>query len=178
MRGNYAVMFISVLLLSCSVNTTKIKPESRSVSIVSDSVKIYADISLLPYKKELKNNLQYHWYTTDYFGVNYGGFNGYLLSGNYKKVSFNGNLLVQGEFSNGLKDGIWKYWYPNGNLKRVETWSKGVVRSNILEYNNEGVIIGTPTNTSIETDKSQADSSTVKVPWYKRIFKKGNKSSK
>jgi hypothetical protein len=172
MRNNYFVMLICIVLLGCNTNTVSLRVESRNVFVTIDSTKCYADISLKPYKKELKNNLKYHWYLSDKFGSNYGGYNGYLLNGSYKKVDLKGNLLEQGTFSNGLKDGIWKYWYPNGNIKRDEKWSKGVAIGKASEFDRNGILITPQENTATITDQAQADSSSVKTSWYKRLFKK------
>jgi len=168
MRVNYVIMLIGIVLLGCNTNTVNYQPKSRNITVVIDSAKIYADITLIPYKEELKNNLQYHWYSLDKLGANYGGFNGYLLNGGFKKVNFNGNLLEQGTFLNGLKNGIWKYWYTNGNLLRVEKWKKGVLDNNVIEYDRNGVLI-TPINSS--EDQTKIDS-TVHKHWYKKLFKK------
>jgi hypothetical protein len=178
MRVNYVLIFIGVVLLGCNTNTVSLRIESRNVFVTSDSAKCYADISLKPYQNELKNNLQYHWYLSDKFGSNYGGYNGYLLNGIYKKVDLKGNLLEQGIFSYGLKDGVWKYWYPNGDLKRVEMWGKGILSSKLSEFDKNGVLITPQENTVTTTTQTNTDSTSVKTPWYKRIFKKDKKASK
>ncbi|HCT31381.1 MAG TPA: hypothetical protein DIW31_11790 [Bacteroidales bacterium] len=176
MRGNYFAISLSIVLLSCNTHNINYKPESRIVSAVSDSARIYAEISLKAYKGELKNELRYHWYSADIFGANYGGYNGYLLNGNYKRVNLNGNLLEQGVFVNGLKDGIWKYWYPNGNLKRVENWRKGINRDS-LEYGKDGSLVNSNKKNTTSEIQIQTDSTSTKTPWYKRIFKKNRKES-
>lgn len=172
MRGNHVVIIICLVLLGCSTYTVDYKLESRSVSIESDSTKIYTSILLKPSKYELKNNLQYHWYSNDLLGANYGGFNGYLLNGYYKKLNLKGNLIEQGSFSDGLKDGVWKYWYANGNLKRLEKWVKGVKKSNVEDYDIDGKLIISQNKASATGDQPHVDSTNTKAPWYKKIFKK------
>ena len=46
----------------------------------------------------------------------------------------NGNLVYEGNFINGLKDGIWKrYCYKTDNsLNRTETWKNGKYQSEII----------------------------------------------
>jgi hypothetical protein len=175
MRGNYLLMLLGFVLLGCNTYTVSYKPESRNISVVIDSVRIYADISLKPFTDELKNDRQYYWYSSDLIAANYGGFNGNLLNGTFKKVNLTGILLEKGTFSNGLKNGIWKYWYANGNLKRVEKWNKGVVNGNILEYDKDGALINAKAKTIIPENQTQPDSTVAKTPWHKRIFKKNKK---
>lgn len=172
----YLVLFlISVGFIGCNINTIDYQPESRNVMIVSDSVKIYADVSVKRYKGELKNNLQYYWYSSEKIGANYGGFNGSLLNGIYKEINLNGGLNKQGTFTNGLKDGVWKYWYPNGSLKRIENWSKGTFTGKTIDYNLDGTLKNTQTSTNQSNEKT--DSTNLKAPWYKRFFKKDKKLS-
>ena len=51
------------------------------------------------------------------------------LSGDYKKNDENGNLQSDGQFRNGHPVGIWKTYYPNGNIMLIE------------EYNRRGKLI-------------------------------------
>lgn len=50
-------------------------------------------------------------------------------------MSFFKNRKVQeeGPYVNGLKNGYWKFYQPNGNLKRVEKWVMGVLQENAQE---------------------------------------------
>ena len=174
MRVNHLILLMGIVLLGCNSTTVSFKPESRNITVTGDSTKCYTSIFQKPYKDELKNTLQYHWYSSDKLGSNYGGYNGYLLNGDFKKVDLRGNLLEQGKFSSGLKDGVWKSWYLNGNLKKVESWKMGVLSSSVIEYNKDGSLV----YSKPETTQSQGDSTSIKAPWYKQLFKKDKKGTK
>ncbi len=45
----------------------------------------------------------------------------------------NRKLREEGPYVNGLKNGYWKYYQANGNLKRVEKWVMGVLQENAQE---------------------------------------------
>lgn len=174
MRINIITILLGIVLIGCNVNKTSYKPESRSVYIVNDSAKIYANILLKQYKGGLKDNLQYYWFASDVLGANFGGYNGYLLCDSYKKIDFKGNLLEQGQFSNGLKDGVWKYWFTNGNLKRVEVWTKGIIGAKVTRYDRDGSLI----KIENETEQAVSDTNVVKKTWFKKLFKKDKTDTK
>ncbi|MHC1705776.1 MAG: toxin-antitoxin system YwqK family antitoxin [Tenuifilaceae bacterium] len=176
MKVNYFVVLIGIVFMGCNTNIVSYKPESRNVSVDVDSFIIKTNIALKVDKSNLKNNLQYYWYSSGQLGVNYGGYNGYLLNGPYKKINLKGNLIEQGNFSSGLKDGIWKYWYRNGELKRIEKWNNGVISSKVLDYSKEGRVLNPNNTTSNFENQLQTDSTSVKTPWYKRLFKKDKRS--
>ena len=50
-------------------------------------------------------------------------------------MSFHKNRQVseEGPYVNGLKHGYWKYYQPNGNLKRVEKWVMGELQQDAAE---------------------------------------------
>ena len=41
-------------------------------------------------------------------------------------------------YKNGVKDGISKGWYPNGNLKHTQTWKDGVQHGEDIWYHENG----------------------------------------
>ena len=41
-------------------------------------------------------------------------------------------------YKNGVKDGISKGWYPNGNLKHTQTWKDGVQHGKDIWYHENG----------------------------------------
>ncbi len=45
----------------------------------------------------------------------------------------NRKIEEEGPYVNGLKNGYWKYYQANGNLKRVEKWVMGVLQENAQE---------------------------------------------
>jgi len=65
-----------------------------------------------------------------------------LLHGSCQKFFHTGELLEKGEVKYGLKDGQWRTWHPNGRLKRVETWRRGVLHGDQLQFNEKGEFLG------------------------------------
>ncbi len=165
---------MGVALLSCNINTTSYIPETRSVSVTNDSVKIYTNILIKHNKKDLKNELKYYWYSAYTIGENYGGYNGYLLHGNYRKVNTNSRLLEQGTFNQGLKDGEWKYWNIKGELKKVENWNNGKLSEKTKRKDNES---NPELNSINKSDSISADSSNVQKLWYRKIFNRSKKEN-
>ena len=48
-------------------------------------------------------------------------FKGEKYTGSIVKYNEDGTLVFQGSYKEGLKDGVWKYYHPNGKLKREES---------------------------------------------------------
>ncbi|SNT13900.1 hypothetical protein SAMN05421640_2471 [Ekhidna lutea] len=66
-----------------------------------------------------------------------GEYLGKLLDGKYQLIVKN-QLLEQGQFSDGLKDGEWKYWYDNGLIRRLEEFENGLLNGDFSEYDQNG----------------------------------------
>ncbi len=113
----------------------------QSVHFHTDSTKIVANI--LAEKKEIKPNLDDYYYTVINRKVykTRGGYTGKLLHGEYMEQYITGELLTKGTFFLGRKDGVWKVWFPNGELKEVITWKKGGKDGEFREYNNIGELL-------------------------------------
>ncbi len=172
MRYAYFILFIG-LLVGCSQINSNNYPTYRDITIKTDSSYIYTQTLVKVVKIETVNNLRYYWYSNEKISSNTGGFAGSLLNGTYKVMSSDNRLIEQGLFVNGLKDGVWKYWYGNGNLKRIEVWKKGIQKPSPVEYDIEGNLLSTKeAERNAEKNISEQDSSATKKPWYKRIFKK------
>jgi antitoxin component YwqK of YwqJK toxin-antitoxin module len=48
--------------------------------------------------------------------------------------------LEEGNYSDGVKEGVWKAWYANGNLKHEITFEKGIAKGAAKFYYNDGSI--------------------------------------
>lgn len=116
------------------------------------------------------DNLVYYWYSTDKINTNRGGIGGKPLHGIYYVSSKSGSLLVQGKFDLGLKDGIWKYWYINGELKKVETWKNGKLNGSQINYSRSGKI-----ETELQFKNGKEIVLEEKEPFLKRVYKKKEK---
>jgi hypothetical protein len=67
----------------------------------------------------------YYWYYSNKISSNQGGFFGHLLHGDYVVFNDQMNMITQGRFSFGLKEGTWKQWYSNGNLMSIAEYKDG-----------------------------------------------------
>ena len=149
MRYQYFIIAIAILT-GCNQKNSNVYPTSREVTINTDSTRVFAQFLIKPIKVTINNDLRYYWYYTDKINSNVGGYNGNLLNGTYRVLSKENRLMEQGTFANGLKDGIWKYWYSNGNLQRIEIWKKGLIKGVPTEYSYNGEVISLTEASEIE----------------------------
>ncbi|GHC14080.1 toxin-antitoxin system YwqK family antitoxin [Cerasicoccus arenae] len=63
------------------------------------------------------------------------------LTGYYRLYDESGqNLVEEGYYADGAKNGLWVFWYPNGNRKAVIEYSKGKKDGISLRYNPAGLL--------------------------------------
>lgn len=82
----------------------------------------------------------YHWFDTIIHKTR-GGYTAKLLDGYYIQYDKLGNLCLQGQFLDGLKNWTWKYWYPNGQIKAIENWKAGEKNGVFTKYTVDGKLI-------------------------------------
>lgn len=104
----------------------------------------------------------YYWFKSGHIRVTQGSYYGKLLHGNYKVVDIDKHLLEEGQFKKGIKTGLWRTWYENGNLK--STWQRkhGLFKDRyiIREYDTTGkIIIKRPENNTAGTQDSTSKKS-------------------
>lgn len=93
-------------------------------------------------KIRIAESVLYHWYSSNHIHMTRGGFGGKLLHGKYARFQYPGKgLLEQGEFWKGQKNGCWKSWYVNGEMKQSVRWKNGRMHGHFYEYDNAGGII-------------------------------------
>lgn len=65
-----------------------------------------------------------------------------VLEGNYKEYDSTGAMVIQGEFSNGLKNGLWIFYDSNGIMKESGQYRNGELKGNWYEWipNKKGVL--------------------------------------
>lgn len=128
-----------MLLILLSPGTISQRPISRDVIINKGDTLIRAKIAC---KEQVNIKLdsvkEYYWYSSQTIKKNLGGYYGSLLHGSYTEFDMDNNLLCKGVFHNGLKVGIWMYWYRTGVLRCIETWSDGLLNGEISCFNETG----------------------------------------
>lgn len=91
--------------------------------------------------KKLKSYVEYFWLLKGDIHHTQGDFEGRLLHGTYCVFSPTNQLLEKGNMNLGLKEGFWKKWHNNGQLKEVVYWKKGKKKGKCFRYNSSGEII-------------------------------------
>lgn len=112
------------------------------VTIHTDTTVTHAEVIPRGKKTRISESVLYHWYSSNHIHVTRGGFGGKLLHGKYAQFQYpDKNLLEQGEFWKGKKNGVWKSWYSHGEVKQRVRWKNGKLHGRFNEYNKEGEII-------------------------------------
>ncbi|MGK4569003.1 toxin-antitoxin system YwqK family antitoxin [Flavobacterium sp. 3HN19-14] len=88
-----------------------------------------------------KENRTYYWFKGGAIHNSQSGMAGLLLDGDFTKMYLNNQLAEQGEFSNGLRNGLWKTWYPNGILESSQYWKKGRRKNTYQHFDISGKML-------------------------------------
>lgn len=133
-KNGFVSKIILGLLLICSLPLTAQTINTKQLNLIvtyPDSV-----IKLTAYNGDkqvkVKDNCLYYWYANNQVHCNKAGYSGKLLDGTYSVFDRAQKLIAAGTYKMGRKDGVWKYWYTNGQLKTVEEWSNGSIENKKL----------------------------------------------
>jgi len=104
-------------------------PDYRSdrVRITQTDQNIVAELAPETSLFKAKSNLHYYWYSSNVIHDTQGGYSGRLLNGAYSTFYLSKSLKEQGNFKNGLKDGVWKNWKEDGSLLYETNWKRGII---------------------------------------------------
>lgn len=112
----------------------------RTIHVNFPDKQIDAQISTTK-KKAPAPHLKYYWYDNSTIHETQGDYSGYLLDGFYTEYfNVDNGLSAKGTIKRGVRHGIWKYWYPNGNLKAREKWQRGKLRGKKYRYDTKGTV--------------------------------------
>lgn len=136
----FALFFIWTF--SMSMGTSMGKSNREKIHVKNDHFFVETFIEISQKKIKVNSNLIYYWYKSRSINSTKGGYSGHLLDGNFDKFSLNKKLIEQGTFKRGLKHGIWKSWYQNGELKSRCNYKKGLKHGQEILYNQEGIVTG------------------------------------
>ena len=136
--GILILVFLSFLQVNCQ---EKKKEFTREIEVkTADSiVKTFILISgekVIPDKSGI-----YYWYDNGKIHFNQSGIAEFPLHGKYSVFDLKGKLTCSGEFQKGLKIGEWKYWYPNGSIKRTENYKEGQLKGKPTCYDDQGNLV-------------------------------------
>jgi antitoxin component YwqK of YwqJK toxin-antitoxin module len=141
MKLHFSVVIVALLHFSMnSYAQIKEGPDTRTIVLnFADSV-IHAGILTDKTEYESLNNRLYYWYYPECINTNVGGYSGYLLHDDYSVYNKDKQLIEQGFFNKGLKNGIWKRWYPTGGLSSVVSWKDGLLDGILIYYGDDGSV--------------------------------------
>ena len=89
----------------------------------------------------LNSHKMYYWFKSGQIHQSLSTIGGYVLHGNFVKYYRSNQLAEKGNFSHGLKTGIWRSWHENGLIKEQEIWKNGYKQGNYYNYNSKGELI-------------------------------------
>lgn len=88
-----------------------------------------------------KDFKEYHWFKKGKIHFSFGGSDGRILHGEYKKTYRNNGLAEQGVFNLGLKVKDWKSWYQNGKVDEIVQWNDGLKSGKYQKFNASGKLV-------------------------------------
>lgn len=113
----------------------------HSITVETDTSRIKAHIIDETSDAKMDHETYYYSYNHRVISKIRGGILGKLLHGEYTEVGFDGHLMRAGKMFLGLKNGIWKEWYPNGELKEMVEYDKGWKDGDFKEYAPDGRLL-------------------------------------
>jgi len=119
-------LLIVIPFLNINAQQYDWQPLTREVVISQGDSTIRAKILIKQENVNANENYMYYWHNKGRVNNNAGGYAGELLHGEYLVFDSQKRLITQGMFEDGLKEGIWKHWHPNGQLEWMQTYHKGL----------------------------------------------------
>ncbi len=136
-RFIFGGIFITLTISSISAQ----KKPTRSIVIQSNDTLVETSVLI---SKELQikpvSIYEYHWFAFDKIRANQGSFSGQLLHGKYKLYVGDYLLIEEGEFTKGLKSGVWKQWDSSGRLTAILQMKNGQ-KEGLCKFYKEGILI-------------------------------------
>lgn len=117
------ILLCSCLSLTVKLVSAKIVTETIYINDPDSSLK--ANVMKSTHSIRIKPDRTYHWYNKNTIQHTDGGYSGRLLHGLYESFYADHNLLTQGKFDHGLKDGLWISWFRNGKIKERIHFNQG-----------------------------------------------------
>ncbi|MDY8138463.1 hypothetical protein [Aquimarina sp. 2201CG5-10] len=133
-------LFLTIFLLLGSISNIG---NDVSKKIISDDEYNYTFYVSTKVKSDPQNHKKYYWFRSGEIHSSYGGVDGQVLHGLYKKTYRVNGLAEQGDFFYGVKDNAWKSWYENGKLSEVKNWQKGIMNGAYQKFSKSGELLVT-----------------------------------
>lgn len=139
----YLILFILLPLTACSIGSIQNRElikDHREIMINYDDSLIKTSVLTKIRKVEPTDLIEYYWYAYNQINKNYGGFDGFLLDGEYSVFNLENRLITSGYFKEGKKHGTWKKWDRKGQLILICNWNKGLKNGKTIVYSKDGTI--------------------------------------
>lgn len=135
--------FFLFIIIFYSCNPKYKLGEIGNYQVVLENSRADFYVYMLPKKQNFDNSKYYYSYYNSKILTTKGAIAGKALHGKYKEMSFEGNLLANGEYVNGLKDGYWTFYNNQGNLTSDLTYKCGDTLTVVNFYDNNGKVTNT-----------------------------------
>lgn len=135
MNKNNVALFLCIAI-TCLAFTTDV--QKRSIRENGFDVECYIAVKKL---RSFDDDKTYYWFKSG--GVHQSTANaaGNVLHDAYLKYYRSNQLAEKGTFSYGLKTGVWKSWFENGQLRLQESWTNGYLDGEIINYDSNGNLV-------------------------------------
>lgn len=114
--------------------------QAQTVRLGTETGYVVANLSEKPVRSPYFDR-HYHWVRAQSLHITQGGVGGTALHGSYQAYHPNGQLLEEGQFDRGLKNGTWKKWAQDGLLTQVEKWKYGRLHGITQRYSDQGELL-------------------------------------
>jgi antitoxin component YwqK of YwqJK toxin-antitoxin module len=138
MKVIYSICLCFLVSLASWGQNREWQPKTRAIVANSGDSVVHFKILVETESVKLDNNLIYYWHNKGQICSNQGGYAGELLHGEYLVFNLDKKLITKGNLKEGLRIGVWKSWYENGNLKSVHEYSNGTLNGKSEFYSPQG----------------------------------------
>ena len=145
-------MAFALLLFSFKSKTTNNDLQKKIIRSNDFDIACYVSLKKIT---SFDDDKIYYWFKSGEIHHSVSSIGGFALHSSYIKHYKSNQLAEQGEFDYGLKNGIWKEWYENGQIKQTIEWRKGLKSGASISYDT----IGSPIEKGIYRNNKKAGTS-------------------
>lgn len=137
------LLIVSVIFISGSIHAQRVNKviSSREIVIPSKDSTIITHVYVLEKKRYKFPQRKYYWYHQNKINVNTGTYMKNPLHGKHYVFDAENKLICQGKHNHGLRKGIWKRWYSNGELAMTNRYVLGRDFAKTYKYDTSGQLV-------------------------------------
>lgn len=149
------LFFVTILFsnIGCATYQSIFKPDIQFVSSLTDNEQQDFNILIEAKKKKTVNTKSYYWFKAGSIYKTQGDYSGNLLHGPFIQYYKEGQLKEKGAYTNGLKNGIWRYFTNTGQLRLYEEWDKGILKKSTTSFSSNNL---KKISNSVKSEKSKS----------------------